>query len=409
MVSILDNIYKAFQLTDVFISKYGYNQVILDTFSSYASSEVWLFNNDNKDYELIRITTASTLAYLFDEERINIYINYFKGVYKKEIKFLDIHICDVEYNPEYEPYPYINIEENFLQGVDIDNCFPLIKNVIHNVEDPKSEMVTLVDTMKKAISERKKNLPLYKRIDMIATYSIMIICTIVYLLTMYLNSKYSEGVAYILLGADYMTFTKGLNQFYRLITCGLVHGGFIHLISNMYSLFVLGRFVERNYGSLKFILILIICTFVGSISQSILSSNGITVGISAGLYGLMVFFILDLIIYRKVPVTSFLPLIFINISINFMSTTAFIAHMGGLIAGYILYLIFNQKNNKGLIVLLVILLLSLSIKYVTIKTINPFFQGTDMEVVKAYSDFGFKGYSQKLFERLLTVYKKYGG
>lgn len=92
-----------------------------------------------------------------------------------------------------------------------------------------------------------------------------------------------------------------------------------------------------------------------------------------------------------------------------MSTTAFIAHMGGLIAGYILYLIFNQKNNKGLIVLLVILILSLSIKYVTIKTINPFFQGTDMEVVKAYSDFGFKGYSQKLFERLLTVYKKYGG
>ena len=113
---------------------------------------------------------------------------------------------------------------------------------------------------------------------MIATYSIMIICTIVYLLTMYLSSKYSDGVAYILLGADYMTFTKGLNQFYRLIICGLVHGGFIHLISNMYSLFVLGRFVERNYGSLKFILILMICTFVGSISQSILSSNGITVG-----------------------------------------------------------------------------------------------------------------------------------
>lgn len=409
MVSILDNLYKVFQLSDVFISNYGYNQVVLDTFSSFSDKEAWLFNNNDPNYELIRITLNSASAFVYDADRINTYINYFKATYKKEIRFLDIHVNKDKHESDFESFPYANIDENYHDGEDIMSIYPFIKDVIHKVDDPKKEIMNIIDKMQKVIKERKKNLPFYKRNSLVATYSIIVICTIIYILTVLLSTKYNETTALIVLGADYMTFTKGLNQFYRFITAAFVHGGFIHLLSNMYSMYVLGRFVERNYGTLKYLLILFVCILVGSMSQAILSSNTITVGMSGGLYGLMVFFILDLIIYRKVPISSFMPLIFINLSINFLSTTAFIAHLGGAIAGYLMYLILNNKNNKGLIVLTIILILSLFIKYVTIKTISPFYKGTDIEVVKVFNDLGLKSYSNNLLKRLIEVYAKYGG
>ena len=83
--------------------------------------------------------------------------------------------------------------------------------------------------------------------------------------------------------------------------------------------------------------------------------------------------------------------------------------MGGLIAGYLMYLIFSGKNRRAMTVLLTVFLLSLFIKYVTINEIDEFFMGTDLEVVKALNDLGLKGYSEKLWLRLLDVYSRYGG
>ena len=57
----------------------------------------------------------------------------------------------------------------------------------------------------------------------IATYIIMGICIFVYLLSLLLGTKYDKSSVYVVLGADYMTFTLGLKQLYRLFTCVFVH------------------------------------------------------------------------------------------------------------------------------------------------------------------------------------------
>ena len=242
-----------------------------------------------------------------------------------------------------------------------------------------------------------------------ATYGLMILCLVNYLLSLYLSRRFDMSVVYVLLGADYMTFTLGLKQIFRFLTCGFVHGGILHLFSNMYSLYVLGNYVERRYGSLKYLAILFISVFCGSLSQAILSENTILVGLSGGLYGLMVFFILDLIKTRHVPLQTFLPLVVINVGINFMSKTAFVAHIGGMITGYLMYLIFNRENRTGLIVLLGVLVLCLLLKYVTIDSIKPLYAGTDLQIVQALKDLGFERLGQSLLEQLQLVYQKYGG
>ena len=95
--------------------------------------------------------------------------------------------------------------------------------------------------------------------------------------------------------------------------------------------------------------------------------------------------------------------------INMLDTTAYIAHMGGLIAGIVLFYFFFSQDKIGLSVLMGVMLLCLFYKYATIKTISPLYPGTDMEVVQIYNDLGMRQYAANLFRRLTQLYTQYGG
>ena len=57
----------------------------------------------------------------------------------------------------------------------------------------------------------------------------------------------------ILLGNNYIHI-QGM-QLYRLVTCMFLHGDILHLLFNMYALYILGSQVERYYGKRRFLLI----------------------------------------------------------------------------------------------------------------------------------------------------------
>lgn len=38
-------------------------------------------------------------------------------------------------------------------------------------------------------------------------------------------------------------------EYYRLVTSMFLHGGIVHLLFNMYALYILGDFIERIYGA----------------------------------------------------------------------------------------------------------------------------------------------------------------
>ena len=395
-----------YQVANVLISRYGFSQVVLDRYQQYSSEEAWLVNGDDPHFQLIRVSLAEPLVDQHDEIRIDDYLKVLKERTGKAIRFLDIHISTDAYRSD-RPYDHLELEEAYAQGIDLHEIYPEIYSSIHKVENEESEILALASQMRKAILERRRRLLKQRR--PVWNYSVMAICIALYGITYLLSNTYSFNSVLIFLGANYHMFTLGLKQYYRLILCGFLHGSIFHLFTNMYSMYFIGSYIERKYGGKKYLIMLLVSILTGSLSQAIMSDNTILVGVSAALYAFMLVFIIDSLKASRMNFLNVLPIIVINLGINFISTTAWLAHLGGLISGYLLYLIYENQDNKGPVLLLLVMIVLLFMKYLSIKNINPIYAGNDMEVVQILKDLGFENHAKQLANRLVEAYGRYGG
>jgi rhomboid protease GluP len=161
----------------------------------------------------------------------------------------------------------------------------------------------------------------------------------------------------IILGAKWNTAIND-GEYWRLITYGFLHGNLIHLLLNMIALHVFGREVEMIYGNVRFLIIFLLSILVAGIT-SYNFSNGIAIGASGGLFGvlgsLMYFFYKEKkeIVGAEMRFKSMYTLLIINIVFGFLIPNIDnSAHFGGLISGAILAFILAPKyeivsnNNK---------------------------------------------------------------
>ena len=368
--------------------------------------EYWIFKVGDPNYQLIRVTSSKASASVYEEKRIEAKRNYMYRRFGFTPKFLDIHVSNEEYDPSYEKYDYSNIDYNFHNGVDLEPFYPGIYSAISKdkqVNDVKylfSEGVKI----RKAVVKKRFN---FKTIPI--TFSLIGICIIVYFVEMILTARYSDASAYIIMGADYKTFTLGLKQYYRLITNAFLHGSLLHLISNMISLFYAGKYVENLMSRTKYVILLLVSILVASLTQGIMTENSLLLGMSGGIYGIFTYLMISIISSGAASLSNFIPTILVNVYLNFLSRTAWLAHLGGAVAGLVMFMIYNRKDKRGPFALLVVMICFMIYRYLSIKTINPFYQATDMEVANIYYEWGLKDYSVKLIARLLEVYKKFGG
>ncbi|HLN64421.1 MAG TPA: rhomboid family intramembrane serine protease, partial [Symbiobacteriaceae bacterium] len=77
-------------------------------------------------------------------------------------------------------------------------------------------------------------------------------------------------------------------QAWRLATHMLLHGGLLHLVLNMYSLWIIGRNVEVIYGSGRLSFIYVVAGVAGGIGSAIVRPYpALSVGASGAIFGLM--------------------------------------------------------------------------------------------------------------------------
>ena len=76
-------------------------------------------------------------------------------------------------------------------------------------------------------------------------------------------------------------------EYWRLITAGFLHAGFFHLMFNMLSLYILGSMLEPAIGRLRFALIYFVSLLCGSFGAVLAQPEGLTVGASGAIFGLM--------------------------------------------------------------------------------------------------------------------------
>src|SRR5215213_1178732 len=159
-------------------------------------------------------------------------------------------------------------------------------------------------------------------------------------------------------------------QWWRFIAPMFIHINLLHLLINMYSLMMVGPFVEKLYGSAKFVVFWVVTGIAGVVASYLtvrpqLASGAFgrflfksvdvpSAGASGALFGLVgVLFIFGIKFRRELPEgfkrafgTGMLPIIFINLVIGFVGR-GFIdnaAHLGGLLSGAALALAVDYRR-----------------------------------------------------------------
>jgi rhomboid protease GluP len=122
-----------------------------------------------------------------------------------------------------------------------------------------------------------------------ARYTTIIILLInfgMYAATLALTSSVGESRALAILGAKYGPWILA-GQWWRLVTAGFLHGGLTHILMNSWVLFDLGAQVEEVYGMNRMIVFYFVSTVGGFFASTLWSPLSLSVGASAGIFGLI--------------------------------------------------------------------------------------------------------------------------
>jgi rhomboid protease GluP len=127
-------------------------------------------------------------------------------------------------------------------------------------------------------------------------------------------------------------------QWWRLVTAGFLHGGWLHILMNSWVLFDLGAEVEVFYGTSR----LIVFYFVSTVTGFALSSHmtgGPSVGSSAGIFGLigamLAFGFTDRSSLGAQVKSLYTRWVIYGLVISFLPGVDFWAHAGGIAGGFV--------------------------------------------------------------------------
>ncbi len=130
-------------------------------------------------------------------------------------------------------------------------------------------------------------------------------------------------------------------EWWRFFTPMFLHGGLMHLLFNMFSLFLFGPELERLTGKVRFITIYLLAGFFASAATYFLQPLDYShVGASGAIFG--VFGAFGALVYyggRALPQLKqiILPIIVISIVMTFLTPNVNVtAHIAGMITGFLI-------------------------------------------------------------------------
>lgn len=159
-----------------------------------------------------------------------------------------------------------------------------------------------------------------------------------------------------------------------LLTSMFMHGGWLHIGSNMLFLFIFGDNVEDNMGSLKYLIFYLLCGFSADFAQIMMGGGNSLIpnlGASGAIAGVLAAY---LILFPRARVRALIPLgvlmtvtavpaiLMIGLWIATQLFSVFVvaeqaqgggggvaywAHVGGFLAGAILVWLFRDRSNPS--------------------------------------------------------------
>ena len=345
---VMDNKEKiVMRLVHYLITQENYTPIVVNG----VKNEVWLENNEGP-YKIVRINSNyihNKEQYRFDIFKIN---NIAKQIKKKTLS-LKVNVLNIflDLNDDVKVSEVKNIDsisvkndKELINNKLINNAFPSIKTGLIDDKDNVDLLINVTnDINEKTAKDNKVYESVFKPKKIIVTNVIITLCVLVYILQLF-NPKL------LYLGANISDFVK-MGEVYRIITCTFIHAGIIHLLCNMYSLYIIGSQLETFIGKARFIFVYIISAISGSL-MSLIFTTGASVGASGAIFGLLgslLYFGYHYRIYLgSVLKNQIIPIIILNILLGFMLPGVDnAAHIGGLIGGYLATVSVGIKNKSN--------------------------------------------------------------
>lgn len=175
----------------------------------------------------------------------------------------------------------------------------------------------------------------------------------------------------IAFGAKLNLLIEVNHQWWRFVTPMFIHVNLLHLLVNMYSLWIVGPYVEKLYGSAKFVVFWVLTGIAGVVASYLTVVNPGTpmgalrrflfkihdepsAGASGALFGLVgVLFVFGIKFRHELPEgfkrafgTGLLPMIMLNLFIGYIGRGVIdnAAHLGGLVSGAALALVVDYRR-----------------------------------------------------------------
>ena len=162
-------------------------------------------------------------------------------------------------------------------------------------------------------------------------------------------------------------FTESGGAWHTVLTSMFLHGGWMHLLGNMWFLWIFGNNVEDAMGHVRFVVFYLLCGIAAAMLQTALAPSSMIpmVGASGAIGGVMGAYVLmyprvsvHLLVFLGFYVTTFavpayfmlgywflLQLVSGSLSVGAEGGgVAFWAHVGGLVAGIVLVKLFARPD-----------------------------------------------------------------
>jgi len=195
--------------------------------------------------------------------------------------------------------------------------------------------------------------------NLYVTYAIMAINVLVFVLMVIDGAGLiaPNGLVHVKWGSNYTVLTES-GDWWRLISNIFIHFGIIHLVMNMYCLYMAGVYLEPMLGKIKYTAAYLATGVLASVGSLWWHKEGVnSAGASGaifGLYGLFLALLTSNLIPKSVRdalLKSIGIFIVYNLVYGMKSGVDNSAHVGGLVSGFIIgyiYVFTIKKERQGL-------------------------------------------------------------
>lgn len=188
--------------------------------------------------------------------------------------------------------------------------------------------------------------------EAICTVALIVInAAVFFILTLFGDTE--DALFMLQHGAMYEPYIIDGHEYYRIFTCIFLHFGISHLLNNMVLLGALGWNLELEIGKIRFLIIYLGSGIAGNIVSLIYDISSVQPAVSAGASG-AIFGLMGALLYVVIANRGRLGrlsgrgmLIMVALSLYFGFTSGGVnnlAHIGGLISGFILAVILYRKK-----------------------------------------------------------------